>query len=378
MALGDNQTPINSLAEWVAQNSQNKVDSQQVPLDGQTVAPEPPESQVTPAAEEVKTEQEPKTDEPVEELEAPKSWDADDTVATPVASTPSVFDFSKTGSALGWGEIKDESEFINKATELKTKLKELEEAPLKSVPDDLREVIEIARGGQNWKEYLSQQVIDYSKVDPITLYADEFDRLAVNNPRYKDAEGKFSQELADADYDLVPDVIKEQTGRQIQQAYITQQRQKQADIRAKAEAKLAQAETSLSQATQKLAEILPLENYNIKFEPKHSVEIYTGITNSTLTKKHLGVSYEKLVESGADMKQLARTIMLAEKGEKFLKYGTETAEARAKKALLSKTQNVQLNTPGSAIVPEDPKTKVMTAAEKIAWMKNQQKSVFGS
>lgn len=364
----------NSLAEW-AERNKKQVDSQQAPIDGQTVAPEPPESQTTPAAVEATTEQEPKTEDAVLETETPKSWDTDDAVAEPTKTTPLAYDFTKTGSALGWGEIKDESDFLAKATTLNTKLKELEEAPLKSIPEDLREVIEVARkDGANWKDYLSQQVIDYSKVNPLDLYEDEFFRRAEKDPKYF-TDGKYDESLALAELERIPEAVQFGFGQQIQQLNIQEQKRRQAEIRAKAEAKIANAETSLSQATQKLSEILPLEQFGIKFEPKHSVEIYNGITNSTLTKKHLGVTYEKLVESGADMKQIARTITLAEKGEKFIKYGSETAESRAKKALLDKTQNAQLNTPGSTIRPEDPKSKVLSPAEKLAYhIANQKKT----
>src|SRR3546814_9881138 len=54
------------------------------------------------------------------------------------------------------------------------------------------------------------------------------------------------------------------------------------------------ADKTLASATKSLGELLPLETYGIKFEPKHSSEIYNGIVTSKLTKKHLGLSYEDL------------------------------------------------------------------------------------
>lgn len=363
-----NPTVQAQLAEW-AEKNKGQVDSQQVPLDGQTVAPEPPEAQVTPAAEEVQTEQEPKAEEtPTEVEETPKPWDADNNAEPIKVEPPSTFDFNKIGSALGWGEIKDESDFLAKASEVKTKLKTLEEAPLQGIPEDLREVIDVAKkSGESWKEYLSNQIVDFSKIDPVVLFQQEFDKDAVKDPKYF-VDGKFSQELADQALDAIPEAVQKQFGYQIQQGYINTQRQRQAQIKAKAEAKIAEAENTLAKATQNLSEILPFDNYGIKFEPRHSAEIYSGITNSTLIKKHLGpgVTYDKLVESGADMKAIARTITLAEKGEKMIKYKSETAEARAKKAILDKTQNAQLNNPGTQIKPENPEAKVLSPAELLA------------
>src|SRR5688572_18147530 len=84
---------------------ENKVDSQQI--DGQTAVQDPPTISDTPVAEEVIVEPETKVEEP-------KSWDAD-VVKEEVKPT---FNFSQIGSALNWGEIKDENDFIKKATEI--------------------------------------------------------------------------------------------------------------------------------------------------------------------------------------------------------------------------------------------------------------------
>ena len=337
-------------------------DSQSASPDGDTVVPEPPESQVTPEAVEVTTEQEPE--------ETP--WDADNKT---VEETPSKqFDFGKLGGALGWGEVKDESDFLTKAQEHQTRFKELQEKPLSGIPEELREVIEIARTTpEAWKDYARNQTFDYSKVDPIALYAEEFNRDAVKNPQYFDENGKFSDELADQGWKEIPDTLKRMTGLQIQQSLVQQQKSRQVEIRAKAEARLANADNSLVAATQKLAEILPYESYGVKFEPKHASEIYKGITDSSLTKKHLGVSYETLVQQGVDMSRVARTITLAEKADKMVQYSSKTAEARAKKALLDKTQNAQIQRPGNPVAPSAPDKKVMSPADKIAWHLEQAK-----
>lgn len=380
MPLFDN-SPVDNLSTWVEQQrSKVEVDkSQSVPLDGQTVVPNPPETPITPVAVEEKKEQEPKLEEtPKPEVveEQPLAWDADETIA---AEAPkSIFDFKSIGSALQLGEIKDESELIAKVNELVVKKKELEDKPLAGVPEEFREVLEVAKRGENWKEYVKQDLINFNNVDPITLYEDALEKDAMNNPHYKTADGKFNSELFEQDLATIPDIQKFSQGKQLQQFHINQQNLRKAELKAKAEAKVANADTTLSQATQKLSEILPFENYGIKFEPKHSVEIYKGITDSSLTKKHLGVTYEKLVESGADMKQIARTITLAEKGEKMIKYGSANAEAKAKKALLASTQNVQLDNNGSRATPVEPSAKVLTPAEKIALhMQKQNKPLFG-
>ncbi len=343
--------------------TEDKVDSQQT--DGQTAAQEPPVEPVTPEAVAVTTDPETKVEEP-------KSWDADEIKLDEVK--PTSFNFSQLGSALNWGEIKDESDFVKKANELNTKFKEAEAAPLSTIPEDLREVVEIARKSPDaWKDYLSHQVTDFSKVDPMALYENDFYNRNRNNPKFFDEKGKLNEDLLYDELDRIPDDVKYQLGDQQRQAIMYQQHQKQAEIRAKAEAKIAQAETSLAKATNSLPEILPFDNYGIKFEPKHASNLYSGITSSKLTKAHLGPSYDALIAAGVDMTKLTRTLALAEYGEKMIKFKAETAEAKAKKSILETTQNVQLKTPGSAVKVDDPTKKVYTPQEIMAHHLAQQK-----
>jgi hypothetical protein len=338
---------------------EDKVDSQQI--DGQTAVQEPPVEPVTPVAEEVTTV-------PETEVEEPKSWDADE-IKEEVKPN---FNFSQIGSALNWGEIKDENDFIKKATEFNSKFKELEQAPLATIPDDLRGVVEIAKAGGDYKDYLANQITDFTKVDPLQLYENDFYQRNRNNPKFFE-NGKLNEDLLYDELDKIPDDVKYALGDQQRQAIIYQQNQKKAEIKAKAEAKIAAAETSLAKATNQLPDLLPFENYGIKFEPKHSSNLYQGVTSSKLTKAHLGTSYDALIQAGVDMNKLTRTMALAEYGEKMIKFKAETAEAKAKKAILETTQNVQLKTPGSAVKVEDQTKKVYSPAEIMAYHMEQKK-----
>lgn len=360
------------LAGWAKeQREQKQVDNQQiVPGDGKTVAPEPPEEESKPVAQDPPKEQEPKTDEIPDKVEPPKSWDADEEDVKP--QTQSIFDFSKTGSALGWN-VKDESEFVAQASKLNSEIEELRKNPLKDVPEDFKEVLEIAKKSpENWKEYLASQIINYNNVNPVNLYEEDFLDAARKDLRFQ-RDGKFDVEAAEEFLAGQPENMKYVWGQQLKRVKMDEQRNRQIEIRNKAEARIASAEKELSKATQDLNEILPFDKYGIKFEAKNSIKIYKGIQDSSLTKKHLGVSYDDLVKSDADMKMITRTITLAEEGEKMIKFKSENATARAKKDILDKVQNAQINQPGSAIQIEDPKAKVLTAAEKMAIYVEQQK-----
>lgn len=351
------------------------------PIEEQTAEPE--STAATTQAEpkeglpkETPSEKSPETEQPlVEETKTTEaSWDADseETTTTPV-TTPSI-EWAKVGSAIGL-EIKEEKDLVEHVSKIKSELKALQEAPLSGVSDEFKEVIKVAQSGEDWRDYLAQQLVDYTKVDAIQLYEDEFYRDAVRNPRYQ-TDGKYDPVKADEAINAMPDALLESLGKQMQYGFIQNQRQRQAEIKAKAQARLDQADQALNSATKNLGEILPVEAYGIKFEPKHSTEIYSGITNSKLTKKHLGLSYEQLVNNGADLKSVVRSITLAEKGEKMIAFKSKNSKAEAKAEILQTTQNVQLKGQSSIVNPEDPEKKVISPKEKLEkWYASQNKGL---
>jgi hypothetical protein len=360
------------LAEWVAQNKKVDVKPAEVQLETKSEVTEVTEEPVKPEAVEAPKEQ-PEVKEETVEVKS-KPWDADETEATKEVETPK-FDFSNLGSALGLKDVKGQDEVVAEFSKIKTKLKELEDSPLSGVPEEFREVVEVAkRSGESWKDYLSESIIDYSKIDPQQLFEDDFYKRAINNPRFH-TDGKFNEQLVQDALEAMPDSVRWYNGQQIQQALIHQQAARKQEIRARAEAKRENAEKSLSQATKSLQEILPVERYGIKFEPKHSSQIYEGISNSTLTKKHFGMSFDDLVRSGADMKAVTRTATLAEFGEKMLKFKSQASKVEAKKEILDKTQNAQIKTTGSIVTPQSSDDKkVVSVEEKMALAVKQHRS----
>lgn len=330
------------------------------PVETQEAVPTDEPKQEEPQAEIVETPEATESPEPEKE-EVQASWD--DTPEEEVSTPSSQIDYSELGSALELGEIKTKEDFITKASELKSKLKLLEDKPLEGIPEELREVIEVAKTG-DWKEHLASQLIDFSKLDPIEEFERDFITRAQNNPKYF-TDGKFDPQKVEEALETMPEAVRETYGNQLLSAKVDQQRRQREAITAKAQAKRQEAEKTLATATKNLGEILPLETYGIKFEPKHSSEIYNGIVNSKLTKKHMGMSYEDLVRTGADMKAVTRTITLAEKGEKMIAHKASQSKVAAQKDILKKTTNVQLNTPGTNISPEDPEQKVKSPVDKM-------------
>lgn len=320
---------------------------------------EAPAAEAVPATEEPAKEVEPIVETPPTE-EVVTGWD--DTPEVEVSASPQI-DYSELGSALSLDGVKSKEDFIAKASELKSKLKEYEEAPLSGVPEDLRDVIKVAKTG-DWREMLASEIIDYTKLDPVQEFERDFIARAQNNPKYF-TDGKFDPQKVNDALDAMPEASREYHGTQLLEQKMIQQRMRRDQIKAQAEQKRAEAEKSLANATSKLGDILPLETYGIKFEPEHSSEIYNGILNSKLTKKHLGLSYEDLVRSGADMRNITRTITLAEKGEKMIAFKSDKSKVDGKKEVLKTIQNVQLNPTGSSINPETPDEKPKSPVDKM-------------
>lgn len=353
------------ILNWVAKQETVDNSSVEVPVETPSEVTEVTEEQVTPVVVEAPKEQpekqaeEPKAEvvTPAEELK-PTSWDDEETPVIEKVETTK-FDFKKIGSALDLKDVDSEDQIVTKVSELKTKLKELEENPLKAVSEEFREVLEVAKNGEDWRSFLAEQLVDYTKIDALKLFEDEFLADAVKNPVYF-TEGKFDMQKAEDALDALPNPYKSNEGKKIQQFYTQQQQLKKQQIVAQAEAKRTKAVETLSKASADLNKILPVEDFGIKFEPKHSAQIYEGITNSNLTNKHFGTSFENLVKDGADMSKVTRTIALAEYGEKMLKYKSQAAKVEAKKEILDKTQNVQLKPSTTVASPEQ---KEKTAVE---------------
>ena len=316
---------------------------------------------------EATTEQKVANVEPTKEVETEEvdtTWDEPE---TKVETTQSQDDFSWVSDLMG--EVKTKDEFKTKISEYKSKLKEYEDKPLAGIPDEFKEVIEVAKTG-DWKDYLASQIIDYTKLDPVEEFERDFINRNHNNPKYF-TDGKYDHQKLIEAVDSLPEQIRELEGSRIVQAQAELAERQRVAIKAKAEAKRNEAEKSLAQSTRQLSELLPLETYGIKFEPRHSSEIYEGIVNSKLTKKHLGMSYDDIVRSGADMKAITRSITLAEKGEKMIAYKANKSKVEAKREILQSTQNIQLNTSGTNPTPEDPEKKAKTAVDLVKEWKTQ-------
>ena len=301
----------------------------------QPTAPEPATAPTEPVT----------TEEPVE----PVSWDAEPT--TTVQDPKPVLDFTKIGSALNLGEIKDEQDLITKVGE------QLKQARKTIQDDELRTLVELAEQGVDWRSLITA---DYSKEDPVKI----FERELAQDPRFKNADGSFNEALFLEELDTIPETLRRYQGNQILGALNQRQAQLRQTLQYQAEQRRERFDNQLREVSLNLNRILPFEQYGIKFEPKHSEHLYRGISDGSLLKKHF------LNEQGQyDAAKTLRTIAAAEYVDKMVQYRAGKAAVDTKRDILNRTQNPVTQTPATPAPPAEPEQpKVLSAPEKVkAW-----------
>lgn len=366
---GDQASQLSAFAAKLresAQKAQPPVEQPaSTPVEPKSVVSDPgPEEPSQPVAEaevpKVVTQETP----PVE-VEVP--WDAEINV-DPVPTTPTV-DFEKLGSALKLEGVKSESDLVTKINEYKTKLQEFESqkaATLEGLPDELKEVLDLAKQGGDWKSYMGASAVNWKNVDPVALFENELSRL----PQYRNPDGSINQDALDSALDAIPEASKSYEGSRIIQQKIAEQNYHKTQQIQQARIRKDESDKALAHATKKLGDLLPFEEYGIKFDSKHSDYLFNGIANGQLLQKHF------LNDQGQyDMSKVTKTIALAEYGQKMIKYQADKAKVAGKKELLQQTQNVQLDAPRRSAAPDAGSEKTLSPAEKFKKYIDSQKSV---
>jgi len=215
---------------------------------------------------------EPEKEEPItstEPVEEPlKPWDADDTVTAP-AVVESKFDAKKLGSALGL-EVNDETQLITTVNERLAKAKQLEsekDTILQGIPESLKEAIEVAKKGGDWRS-LTGNTVDVKTLDPLDVFDSDYAKK--NGHRFKREDGTIDLDKMNAAIDTIPEELRAFQGDAIKREIAAVQLQQKASILAQAERKQLEFSTKLSEATRNVAQLLPKDKFGITLEAKHA------------------------------------------------------------------------------------------------------------
>jgi hypothetical protein len=290
-----------------------------------------------------------------------ETWDAGlfNTPPTSPSATEAIT-LSSLSSALKLEDIKSQEDLVNKFNSQETKIKELEQAQqnyLADLDEDFREVFQIAKQKGDWKGYLSNAVIDYSRVDPIKL----FENSVETSQAYVRPDGSTDYEAIERDLAEIPLAVKRSQGELIKQSLVDKAASRKQAIQKNTEERRTQFGKGIAEAAKQLSTTFPQEKFGLTFEQRHGDFIYEGIRTGKLIEKHFG----KIDVSGADPTKLARTIALAEWGENIAKHNFNQGKVKGQKELLTTAQNVQLGGPPIPPSPTVTSDKPKTAAEKL-------------
>jgi hypothetical protein len=312
--------------------------------------PATPPAPVDPAKE-LSTEPAPVVEEVVE------PWDKE---LTEVTKDEKPLTLEGLSSALKLEGIKSTDDLVAKFTGLETELKTVKATNaqvLDNLPEDLREVVKVAQSSGDWRKVLGTRIIDYTKVDPVALFEQEFEQ----SPQFKKPDGTVDTAAVDEALATIPTALREMQGNMLKQQLANQQTARRNQLFQEATRKQQEYNTKLADASKRIAEILPKDKVGITLEPKHSDFLYEGIRSGRLVEKHLG----NIDVSGIAPERLLRTIALAEFGERISQHQYSQGVVFGKKQLLTQAQNPQLRTPSIPPDPARPDAKPVTAAERM-------------
>jgi hypothetical protein len=159
-----------------------------------------------------------------------QTWDSFIEAVKPVEAVQSTFDFSSLGNAIGV-EVKSQDELVNHFKSLNEQLTQAKALSYKddvSMPDEVKEVIEVAKSGGDYLAMLDVLSVDYSKEDPTVLFETEVAELFYNQ------DGSFREDEYNEYLDSLLPADKLMRGKSIQRELMQIQAQKRNEIKQKA------------------------------------------------------------------------------------------------------------------------------------------------
>jgi hypothetical protein len=275
-------------------------------------------------------------DQPVEQptTEGPiDDWDA---VEPQEPAEPTTDIYKQLANELGVDDLTKEK--------LEEALKPKEDKPITGIPDDLALIVNVAKSGVDYKEYLALKNADYSSYDNRTLVEHSL------KDAMKDAEGNLSQESKEQIADYIDDMSE--------MDFTIQGNQIRKQLESSREFQLSQIEGSAAQIAQnREAELRSsLDSFNevsgFKVQPhqksKLQQEISSGDAVADLIYKPDG-SY--------DYNKIVKLKFIADNFDKMLNYHRQRAATDQKREMINRTSNVDTRVNATPPAPDAPKSK---------------------
>lgn len=250
-----------------------------------------------------------------------------DTPETPAASSTPEFDFSTLVKDLGI-EAKTKEEFVAKYKEAISK-----EDPLKGLPDNLKKAVDFAKQGGDFLQMLKISQIDYSQIDPITIYENNVYQQIKDREKAKEYLESLSH------------LAKEIEGQKLKNQYIQWQESQERIMKQELEAKASQELTKKLENERRLRDTVNkvdnIEGFRIK--PAEKEQFVREVVDGTLSKE---LFFNERGEY--DYEKMMKVRFLAKNFDAIKKHFSKQVETATKRAVIEPLTNAELQT-GSQI-----------------------------
>lgn len=322
-------------------------------LDGTSQEQEPtvpvqPEVQVEQPVEETTVEpvaEEETTEEPVEQQEevtpdqpeVPAQEgpidDWDQTAPVEETEQPEVNLYEQLGKDLGVEGLTRE--------QLAEALKPKEDAPITGIPDDLALLVNLAKSGVDYKEYISLKNADYNAYDNKTLVEHSL-KDALKGPDgtlSEDSIEKIQEYLSDmSDMDIAVQ------GNQIRNQLSNVRQARLASIESQAKQVSQEREVALNHSLERFNEVA-----GFKVQPQHKKAIYEKVSSGDVLNDLI---YDK--NGNYDYDKIVRLKFIADNFDKMVNYHRNRAATDQKREMINRTANVNTQVNQTPPAPDAP------------------------
>ncbi len=269
--------------------------------------------------------------------------DADST-PEPTPTAPE-YDFSELGKALQIEGISSKDSLVAKVKEISQKTKEYEGklAAYNSIPEPLRDAIELANKGGDYLEYLGISTIDYDAVDDRSLVEEELIELGIFN----NTDGSINEEALAEYVESLSDKELRVRGAQVRHRFKQTQTTQRQEVIRKAEEQKQRAIGDMRAALDKLNNVGPF-----KLNQARKKELFDSFANGQLLKELFQDDKGKF-----DYEKAAKIYFRVKYADKIDKLVADAVKTKTIKEQANEIKNVDLSSNTRLARPEGPTTQ---------------------
>ena len=204
--------------------------------------------------------------------------DLDGSDTEPTTTAKPEYDFTELGKALQVEGVTSKDSLVAKWKELSQKTKEYEDklASYSSIPEPLRDAIELANKGGDYLEYLGISTIDYDAVDDRSLVEEELIELGIFN----NADGSINEDALAEYVDGLSDKELKVRGAQVRNKFKQSQLAQRQEVRRKAEEQRQRAINDMRATLDKINNVGPF-----KLNQARKKELFDSFSSGQMLKE---------------------------------------------------------------------------------------------